>query len=215
LTIRFDSTLGRILTGLLNLLILNILFLLTSIPVFTIGAGLSALFSTCRKMQEDMGIAVIRTYFRDFGACFRKATAAWLGIGLSAAALIFSFSYYYAQEGSLRYVFMALAGILLLLDALEFLYVFPLIGWYDNSLTEHLKNAPQLAVLHFPTTLLLTALYAAAFAVVIRVLPITFCIACSTVVYYADLLLRKVFVSHDPAAAESPSEQPADQLRGS
>ena len=78
MSLNANSPLGKILTKLLDLVILQLLFLVTSIPVFTIGAGLSAMFAVCRKLRQEDVVPVTKTYFREFKACFGKATAAWV-----------------------------------------------------------------------------------------------------------------------------------------
>ena len=203
-----DSPLGKILTKLLDLVVLQLYFVLTSIPVFTIGAGLTAMFSVCRKLQQDAVISVTKTYFVEFKASFGKSTLAWLVVAVAAALLGISVSYYYHAAGSFWILFLVLACLLLVLVFIEFLYVFPLIAWFDNSLSAHFKNAPLLAVFHLKTTLLVTALYAFVFLLVVRILPITLFIAFSGSAFYASLMFTKVFAVYDPAAA--PAEELSD-----
>jgi len=211
MSLRSESPLGKILTRLLELAVLQLYFVLTSIPVFTIGAGLTAMFSVCRKMQYDDFTSVTRVYFREFGASFGKSTAAWLILGSAGALLGISISYYYHLAGALRIVPLVIACLLLAIVYIEFLYVFPLLAWFDNSLSGHFKNAPVLAVLHLRSTLLITALYAFVFLLVVRVLPVTLLIAFSGSAFYATLLLGKVFASHDPEAAPPSVEDSGGQ----
>ena len=213
LSLQADRPLGKVLINLLDLLILQVLFLITSIPVFTIGAGLSALFSVCRKMQEDVMTPVIKTYFASFKSCFKKGTLAWLVLAAAGALLAIAASYYYSMEGLFRLIPLALSCVLLLLVWLEFLYIFPLIGWYDNTLANHFINAPVMAAYHILTTLALTALYAFVFWAALEILQPLFLISFSGCAYYADLLLRKAFRAHDIAVPEQEpeSEKPAPE----
>jgi len=204
-----DSPLGKILTKLLDLLVLQLYFILTSIPVVTIGAGLTAMFSVCRKMHTDAVTSVTKTYFTEFRASFKKSTVAWLILGFAAALLAMSASYYYHMAGIFRLVPLVIACLGLVLAYIEFLYVFPLSAWFDNSLKAHFRNAPVLALLHFKTTLLTTLLYAFVFLLVVPLLPITALIAFSGSAFYASMLMGKVFAQYDPAAAldsEAPDE---------
>ena len=52
MSLNIDSPLGKILTKLLDLVVLQVLFVVTSIPVVTIGAGFSAMFAVCRKLRQ-------------------------------------------------------------------------------------------------------------------------------------------------------------------
>lgn len=197
------SPFGKILSKLLDLFLLQIYFLITSVPVFTIGAGLTAMFSVCRRIQDEEQTAVTREYFTAFRASFGQATAAWLTIGCAGALLGISVGYYYSLEGTARLLPMGVACLLLVIDAALFIYLFPLMAWFGNSLKQHFRNAAVLAVYHWKTTLLVASLYAFTFLLVIRVIPFLSLIAISGCTFYANLLLRKVFAQHDSAAEET------------
>ncbi len=211
MSLRPDSPLGKILTKLLELAVLQLYFILTSIPVFTIGAGLTAMFSVCRKMQRDDFTSVTKVYFLEFKSSFGKSTAAWLILGAAGVLLGISISYYYHMAGALRIVPMVIACLLLVIVYIEFLYVFPLLAWFDNSLSGHFKNAPVLAVLHLKSTLLITALYAFVFLLMVPLLPVTLLITFSGSAFYATLLITKVFASYDPEAALPKEEDTGGQ----
>ena len=53
---------------------LNMLFLLTSIPIFTIGAGYTAMYVTIHHAMEDRGTSIHRTYFEKFKENFKQST---------------------------------------------------------------------------------------------------------------------------------------------
>lgn len=203
-----DSLLGRVLTRLLDLFILEVLFLLTSIPVITIGAGITAMFSVCRKLQSESISSVTRAYFAEFRGSFWKSTGAWAVITVGAALLGISISYFRRGSG-LSIIPLTAAWGLLVLVYIEFLYVFPLIAWFDNRLFSHFLNGPVLAILQIKTTLLATALYAFVIFLVVPILPITLLIAFSATVYYASLLFSKAFSKYDAAAL--PGEGDSDE----
>lgn len=81
-----DSPIGRAIALIADLCILNLLFFLSCIPVFTIGAACAALYDTVNAMlgQECGGIS--RHYFSAFGRNFKKGTVLFL---MSAAFLAF------------------------------------------------------------------------------------------------------------------------------
>lgn len=203
-----DSVLGRILTRLLDLFILEVLFLLTSIPVITIGAGLTAMFSVCRKLQNESVSSVTKAYFAEFRESFWKSTGAWVVITVGAFLLGISINYFGRGSG-LSIVPLTVAWGLLVLVYIEFLYVFPLIAWFDNRLFSHFLNGPVLAIFQIKTTLLVTALYAFVIFLVVPILPITLLIAFSATVYYASLLFSRAFSKYN--AATLPAEEDSDE----
>ena len=68
----FNSRFGRYMTRLGDLLLLQVVFLLTCLPVFTAGAGIAALYSVSKKLYTDSVSMVIPPYFSAFKA--RAAT---------------------------------------------------------------------------------------------------------------------------------------------
>lgn len=72
----YDSPLMTMMRGLGNTMFINILFLLSCIPVVTIGAAWTALFAASRVMIEDG--PCIRTYCKSFFTSIKRATLAWL-----------------------------------------------------------------------------------------------------------------------------------------
>ncbi|MCI8892346.1 MAG: YesL family protein, partial [Eubacterium sp.] len=61
-----------------DLVILNLLFVLTSLPVVTIGASITAMDAVLFKMKEKRTDDVRREYFREWKANFKNSTIIWL-----------------------------------------------------------------------------------------------------------------------------------------
>lgn len=72
----YDSPLMTMARGVGNTMFLNILFLISCIPVVTIGAAWTALFAAGRVLIEDG--PCIRTYCKSFLASLKRAVPAWL-----------------------------------------------------------------------------------------------------------------------------------------
>ena len=61
-----DSKIMQFFSRLTDLILLNVVFLLTCIPVFTIGAANAALYRVCFRMDTDKEEPLFRSYFRSF-----------------------------------------------------------------------------------------------------------------------------------------------------
>ena len=81
----YDSKFMKTLEHVADTMLLNILFLIFCLPVFTIGAALCGLFSGCRALSEDT--TPFRCFFKGLRTSFKRATLAWL-ILLPALALL-------------------------------------------------------------------------------------------------------------------------------
>lgn len=204
-----EAPVMRFLSRVFDLALLQILFLLTSIPVFTVGAGLTAVFSVCRKLRQDSVTSVIRTYFADFKDNFKSGTAAWLIMLACISLLLWDIRYYQIRSDSALTIPLVIAYVLLVGVFVEFLYVFPLMAWFDNKLSAHFRNAPMLALRHILPTVLAGVLYGILYYIVIFpvFLPLTFFLGVSGAAYLATMILSTVFQKHGspPDAPEDPN----------
>ena len=73
-----DKPLVAVLTKLTYGAYLNILWLVCSLPIVTIGASTTALFYVTLKMAEDRDDGLTRMFFKAFRENFKPATKLWL-----------------------------------------------------------------------------------------------------------------------------------------
>ena len=153
-----DSPLMRFLTKIADLMVLNILFCVTSIPLITIGASWTALYSVTLKMVRDEEGSVSRSYFRSFRQNFRQATLLWLGVLVVLALLVLDIRVLNGMsEGTAPGLFRVGVEILALLGIMVLQYLFPSLARFEASLADTLKNACMMALAHLPKTALMTA----------------------------------------------------------
>ena len=138
-----------------DIVILNLLFLVCSIPIVTIGASATACYAgLCRTLQKKETGLVYRAFFADFRAAFRKATGAWLLELLVILILLGDlwFAVEYSEPDNVFFIiFAAVIGAGIMLASLWF---YPLLARFQNTLRGHMKNAFLLAFAQFPRTLL-------------------------------------------------------------
>ena len=144
-----DNPVMRALTAAADLLLLTLLTLLCSLPVFTLGAALAALADGCIHLaREREGTSIVRDYFRAFRLNFKKGTLLGLLLLAAAALLLFDYLAALAYVPPLR---LGIAAIAVLVLALA-VYAFALLARYENSLGATLKNAAALAIGYAPRT---------------------------------------------------------------
>lgn len=196
-------------------MVLNLLFIVCSLPVITIGASLTGLFYCCLLMAKKRErTSVVRAFFSSFKQNFKQATAVWV-VSLICFFLLGFNTYTLAQQESLwASAFFIASALLLILLFVLCLYFFPVLAAFENSVKNLLKNAAIFAFTHFPTTLLLTAA---------TVLPLYFTYAdvrlqpvyvfgwaffgFSVLAYIVSFFMYRVFKPYLPADEEAPAEQ--------
>lgn len=140
-----------------DLLILNFLFLLTSIPVVTIGAGATALYTVTFRFDTDNEAGIVGSYFRAFRANWKQATAIWLILLVCGGSAGLNAFLFYSMSGVFRYLavlFVLLLALLLLTAG----YTFPLLSQFDNRVMTTLKNAFALSLGYLPRSVCITLL---------------------------------------------------------
>jgi len=150
-----DSPLMRFLTRLADMMILNIVFLITCIPVVTIGAAWTALYYVALKMVRDEEGGILRSYFHAFRLNFRQATVLWLGVLAIGAVLVLDLMILSRIDSPFAAAMNMGIGVIAILIFLVLQYLFPLLAKFDAGVVQTLKNACLLAVGHLPKTLLM------------------------------------------------------------
>lgn len=205
---RMDSPLMRFLTKIADLMVLNILFCVTSIPLITIGASWTALYSVTLKMVRDEEGSVSRSYFRSFRQNFRQATLLWLGVLVVLALLVLDIRVLNGMTGGTAPGLLRVGvEILALLGIMVLQYLFPSLARFEASLADTLKNACMMALAHLPKTALMTAATVGAvwitlinnttIAVGLMVWPL---IGFALMAFGNSGILRKIFDNYVPKA---------------
>ena len=87
----YENPVMQILMYIGDLIILNFLFLICSIPVFTIGAAQAGMYTAMRVLRDkDDDSSVASAFFRGFKNGFGKVTIAWGGMSLVTLAVGFA-----------------------------------------------------------------------------------------------------------------------------
>jgi uncharacterized membrane protein YesL len=150
-----DSDLMRGLTKLADVMILNFLFILTSFPVVTLGASLTALNFTAMRVGTGECVSVSSDYFRSFRRNFRQATAIGLIVALLAAVLA---AWYvvlntFALDPFAELVLFAAWYLLVFNFAIMALFVFPYLAMFEGRTRDVFRNARLMSWKHPLTSL--------------------------------------------------------------
>lgn len=195
-----DNVVTRALSRICDFVILNILWLVCSIPIVTIGASTTALYSVMQKIVRNEEGYIARSFFKAFKQNFKQATIVWLLIAALGLILSVDLNMARSLEGTIRIVFQVIFGFFSFWLFAIFLYVFPLLARYENSTKATLKNAVILSIAKLPFTFLMMVVVVvpvAASLLTVRTLllsvPIWMGIGASIVTWLNAYILKRVF----------------------
>lgn len=197
-----DSKFMRAMGRLGDLMVLNLVFLASCVPLVTVGAACTALYAVCFRFDTKAEGRVLQGYFQAFRSNFRQATILWLILLLCGAAAVFDAWLFLRFPGALRFASLLFA-VLLLLVLLTTSLVFPLLSQFQNSSRNTLKNALALSLGYLPRSVLITALFLFPFALLWKDLNLFLttgflwaALYFSAAAYLSTKLLKKVFAPY-------------------
>lgn len=144
----------RIMGLVCDLIVLNLLTLVCSIPIVTAGASFTAMHYVLWHMVRHEDTYVARQFLDAFKANFKQATVVWLGaLVLIAFGVLDSFVLSeMLDQGVARAMTIVLVVVGVLVAAVA-QYYFVMLSRYENTVGGHLANAARLAFAFFPRTL--------------------------------------------------------------
>lgn len=144
----------RFMTTLLNVFLLNLCWLITSIPIVTVGASTVAMFDVMLKLVDDEEGYVVKQYFKAFKANWKQGIPLGLLNLLAAYAVYLDFSIFDAMDNPPIWILMI--GILsAFYFCLVFLYSYPQVARYQNKLWIIMRNSARIAIKYFGRTMLM------------------------------------------------------------
>ena len=142
---KLKGSIKRVLTDMFDLMLLNILWVVCSLPVITIGPATSALYSLMLKVARGEPAATFSAYFKAFRDNFKQSLVLGLFALAGAAVIAVDFLYGFSCEGTEKTLFHIVSGVGAAIWLTYFVYVFPLEAKYNNTVKGHIKNAFLLA----------------------------------------------------------------------
>lgn len=203
----YEGTLFSSLSRFADLIWLNILFLVCSLPIITIGASTTALYYVTLKMARDEEGYITKSFFKSFKENFLQATGIWLifvalGLILVADLRIISLPEYAALipgDTFKSVVFTMIVAITIIL-AFIFVYVFPVLARFVNSIKNTIKNAFLMSLRHLPFSFLLILIPAVPLVLMYfnPVFYFLILIMFSVQAYISSKILVKIFDNYMP-----------------
>lgn len=212
----YDNPVWRFIGKFGDLILLNILWLVFSIPIFTIGASTTAVYYVTLKLARDDDGYTIRSFFKSFKENFKQATAIWLvllAIGAILGVDLYFFARLFTGSGTIKTVMLTVFLALAIVYAAVFMYIFPLQSRFFNSVKKTFFNAFFMSLRHLFRTIgmivINVALIVMGFVFVVPpVLMIFMLFGFPILAFINSYILSPVFEKYMPK-----TEEPTDDLK--
>lgn len=186
----------RGLAKLADLMWLNFLYILISIPIFTIGAATAALYSVTMKVVADEESYITKDFFKAFKNNFKQATILWIICGLLLSLFGYTFYVLMISGFSYAHVAMGIMGIPIVLIAFTLLYAFPIMSKFENTTLNTAINSLLISLAKFPMTVLMLVFSAIPILLVlssIKWVPLLILCGFSLVAYVNGSFMNRFF----------------------
>ncbi len=208
-----DNVVMRALGKIGDMICLNVMWLICCIPIITIGASTTALYTVMLRMVKNEEGYIFRGFLKAFKSNFKQSTLIWLILLLLGIVWTVDFRVAGFMPGMagiiLSAIFLALGFILLSV----MIYIFPLTARYENGIKATFKNALILTVAKLPYTFLMVAIVVAAvFAslwsafTLLFSLPLWLIIGGALIAWVNSYILRRVFVVFEGSDSRTEEE---------
>ena len=154
---KFFSMMGRA----ADLMILNIVFIICCLPIVTIGASLTALHYVTLKMVRNEESYIVKSFFKSFKQNFKQATIINLIMLLFGGLLYLDLNIINNMSGSMASVLHVLFIAFGIVYFVIFLYLYPVLAKFYNTIKNTFTNAFLMSIRHLPYTALMILVTAA------------------------------------------------------
>ena len=154
-----DGKLWGFLSKMADLILVNVFFLVFSIPVITIGASKTALFDVSRRIRRNEEGAIFKNFYYSFKSHFKKSTVIWILYVLSMAVTgVNVYACNILNMGWMTTIFMMASFMIFFIINITFLYAVMLTACGEDLLKGTLVKGCALAVANLPLTMIMIIL---------------------------------------------------------
>ena len=208
----YDSPLMRGMSKIADLFILNLLVILTCIPIITIGASMTAMHYVLIKLSRNEGSSVAQMYFGSFKENFGQATAlGFINLLIVGFVGFDVYLFFFTANTMPAAVLMAVIGVGILL-IMACMYFYPLQARFINPVGKTVKNSFLLMIANFPKSVVMLLLYCISPGIILLgllgysfahfLLSFVFLFGFTGPGYGAAMLYKKVFIKLEPKQEE-------------
>lgn len=148
---KFFTFMGRV----ADLIILNLLCIVCCIPIVTIGPAITAMFYVTLKMVRNEESYIVKGFFHSFKENLKQGIIINIIMLAAFIMLFFDISLVRGMEGTVYKALFYIFLVLLFLSMLIYLYVYPVLAKFYNTIKHTFVNAFLMSIRHLPYSFLM------------------------------------------------------------
>lgn len=200
-----EGRLGRFTDVFLGIIITGTLVLVCSLPVFTIGASVTAGYYTMIKCVRRSSGYVLKEYFKSFKQNFKQATLMSIGYIVIAGIIVFDYIYLKGSTGENADTLRLILIVVAVLAAANLLFMFMLLSRFDMRGFKFIKFGVLIMFRHLPTALIIL-LMAGAAAVACYYMPWGLWLFPGLALYGSTFVMERIMKKYMKPAEEGSEE---------
>lgn len=155
----YDNKFFEVLGKITDIVILNLLCIISCLPIITIGASITSTYYIAMKMIKDEETYIVKEFIKRFRENFKKSTIIW-GIMLIIGGVLafdFNMSRLILNE-SISKVLQVVFTMISMIYIFTLTYLFPLVSKFENSIKNTMINAILLSIQNLPYTIIMVVI---------------------------------------------------------
>ena len=154
-----DNKFFEILGKIADIVILNLLCIISCLPIITIGSSITATYSVTMKMIKDEETYIVKDFIKRFKENFKASTIIWSIMLIIGAVLAFDF--YISKlilNESISNVLQLVFTMITIIYIFTLSYVFPIQSKFENTIRNTMINSIFISIQNLPCTIIIVVL---------------------------------------------------------
>ena len=196
---------------------MSLLWVLTSIPIITMGASTTAFYEFTLNQVKDTEGSIVKSYFRSFKKHFKKASILWivqlLGLAFFLADLWAAWNFITIKGGFAGILIFAICCFCAVVFISCCYYIYPTLAFYDFPIKKLISNSFIMAVGNLPVSITLIIMTVALFAMIYYMSGLFF-FWVALFIFFSSYFIMGVFIKYTEKDEEEEKEEKDTQPSG-
>lgn len=201
-----DSPVMDFISTVADLIILNLLFVICSIPIVTFGAAYSAKYYVAMKKIRGEETGTVVPFFKAFKRNFKQSTIAWAVMLVAYALIGLDWQWIlYTGWGETPTIYKVGVIVFTVIAILMTIAIFPTIARYEMKIPEYFKAAFILVIIKFIPLILILAFFLGSVVACLwyaQWFPLIYVFCSTSLTYFICLVMIKQFDKLEKNQAE-------------